>query len=451
MAEDRTAPGGDGAFGDLLATMRRSGSGAMPARRAEPAKPAYDVAFETLPVYQQMLFQRQFAEFAGFSDPYYRLHGEKAGARSTIEGMPVLNFASYDYLGLNGHPEILAAAEAAMREFGTSVSASRISAGERQAHRDLEAALAANYEADDCVVFNSGHATAISTLATLVGPKDLILHDSVIHNSIVVGAQLSGATRRNFAHNDLDNLDAILSIDRGHFNRVLIISEGLFSMDGDGPDLARLVEIKEKHGAWLLMDDAHGLGVLGRTGRGIFEAQGVDPRRVDIWFGTLSKSLVCCGGYIAGSKVLVDILKHAAPGFVYSVGMPAGNAVASTKALEIMNREPERVARLQENSALFHRTAREAGLDVAESWGVGVIPVIVGETIRTVLLAETLLGKRGINAFPILPPGVPEKSARLRFFINATHTPEEIRQAVAATAEELGALADVSLSSFRPV
>lgn len=448
MADGGSSTRQGAAFDDLLATMKKTGGGA-PARRPEPAKPQFDTRFESLPVYQQMLFQRQFAAFAGFSDPYYRLHSEKAGAHSTIEGQPVLNFASYDYLGLNGHPEILAAVEATVREFGTSVSASRISAGERQIHRDLEKALADNYEAEDCVVFNSGHATAISTLATLVGPKDLILHDAVIHNSIVVGAQLSGATRRNFAHNDLDNLESLLAIDRARFNRVLIISEGLFSMDGDGPDLARLVEIKEKYGTWLLMDDAHGLGVLGKTGRGIFEAQNVDPRGVDIWFGTLSKSLVCCGGYIAGSAVLVDILKHMAPGFVYSVGMPAGNAMASLKALEIMRREPERVARLQENSALFHQTAKELGLDVAESWGVGVIPIIVGETIRTVMLAETLLKKRGINAFPILPPGVPEKSARLRFFINAAHTPEEIRRALEATAEELKALEGVTISKVR--
>jgi 8-amino-7-oxononanoate synthase len=446
MPVDRKDQKPDAAFGDLLAAMRK-GSSAVP-RRVEAARPNYDTAFETLPLYQQMVFQRNFADFAGFTNPYYRLHDERAGARSRIEGKPVLNFASYDYLGLNGHPEILAASEAATREFGTSVSASRISAGERQVHRDLEAALAANYETEDCIVFVSGHASAVSTLASLLGPKDLILHDSVIHNCIVVGAQLSGATRRNFAHNDLDQLESILAIDRGRFNRVMIISEGLFSMDGDGPDLARLVAIKETYGAWLLMDDAHALGVLGKTGRGIFEAQGVNPRGVDIWLGTLSKSLVSCGGYVAGSGVLVDILKHNAPGFVYSVGMPAGNAAAACKALELMQREPDRVTRLQANSLAFHTQARAAGLDVAESWGVGVIPVIVGETIRTVLLAEKLLA-RGINAFPILPPGVPEKSARLRFFINATHTADDIAEAVLVTAEELRAVADVTISTIR--
>ncbi|MDS4016558.1 MAG: aminotransferase class I/II-fold pyridoxal phosphate-dependent enzyme [Candidatus Accumulibacter sp.] len=433
-------------FGDLLATMRRNdGAGT---RRMETEQPKYDTEFSTLPIYQQMVFQREFAAFAGFKNPYYRIHDERAGAHSRIEGRPVINFASYDYLGLNGHPEVIAASEAATRQFGTSVSASRISAGERQVHRDLELALAANYDAEDCIVFVSGHASAISTIATLLGPKDLILHDAVIHNCIVVGAQLSGATRRNFAHNDLDHLEAMLQGDRSRFNRVMIVSEGLFSMDGDGPDLARLVEIKEKYGAWLMMDDAHALGVLGKTGRGIFEAQGVDPRRVDMWLGTLSKSLVSCGGYVAGSSTLVDILKHQAPGFVYSVGMPAGNAAAAAKALEMMQREPERVERLQSNSRAFREQARAAGLDVAQSWGVGVIPVIVGETVRTVLLAEKLLA-RGINAFPILPPGVPEKSARLRFFINATHTPEEITQTVQLVAEEMAAIEGVTLSSIR--
>ncbi len=250
------------------------------------------------------------ARFRGLrqaAEPLLPQHDVKAGARSVIEGQPVINFASYDYLALNGHPEITEAVAKAARDLGTSVSASRISAGERGVHRELEHALAENYEAADCVAFVSGHAAAVSTLATLMGPKDLIIHDALIHNCVVVGAQLSGSARRLFPHNDLDALESILAADRHRFERVMIVSEGLFSMDGDGPDLQRLIAIKERFSAWLMMDDAHGLGVLGARGRGIFEHQGVPPGGVDLWLGTLSKSLVSCGGYVAGNAVAIDI------------------------------------------------------------------------------------------------------------------------------------------------
>ncbi|HQT85375.1 MAG: 8-amino-7-oxononanoate synthase [Acidiphilium sp. 37-64-53] len=396
----------------------------------------FDTSFETLPAYQAFRTQRAVADALHLNFPFYRVHDAMAGARSVIAGQPVVNFASYDYLGLNGHPDITAAVIEATKTWGTSVSASRITAGERDFHRQLERALADIYEADDALVFVSGHATAISTVAALLGPKDLILHDSLIHNCVVVGAQLSGATRRPFPHNDLAGLEAMLAATRDKFERVMIITEGLFSMDGDGPDLARLVEIKDRFDCWLMVDEAHSVGVLGATGRGIAEQAGIDPRRVDIWLGTLSKTLVSCGGYVAGSRPLIDFLKLAAPGMVYSVGMPAPAALAALTAIEIMRREPARVARLQANGQLFLRLAREAGLDVGTSAGYAVTPVIIGDSLRTVLLAERLL-KRGINAFPIVPPGVPEKSARLRFFISSEHTEAEIRAAVAATAEEV--------------
>jgi 8-amino-7-oxononanoate synthase len=347
-----------------------------------------------------------------------------------------VNFASYDYLGFNGRSEITKAVAEAAETWGTSVSASRITAGERRFHRDLERAIADIYDAEDSLVFVSGHATAISTIAALLGPKDLILHDVLIHNCVVVGAQLCGATRRAFPHNDMKTLSEIIAATRDRFERVLIVAEGLYSMDGDGPDLARLADIKDQFDCWLMVDDAHALGVLGKTGRGIFEMADVDPKRVDIWLGTLSKTLVSCGGYIAGNRALVDYLKLAAPGMVYSVGLPAPAAVAALTAIGLMRREPERVERLQTNGHLFLRKAGEAGLDVGTSWGYAVTPVILGDSLRTVLLAERLLN-RGYNVFPIVPPAVPERSARLRFFICAEHTREDIEGAVAATREEL--------------
>lgn len=443
---DDNQPLSDDALSTLFAQMDEAPRTAPAVRAARP-QPRVSMAFEDHPLYQQMTFQRSFADFAKLQNPYYRLHDVRAGATSVIGGKPVTNFASYDYLGLNGHPEIADAVAKAVAEYGSSVSASRITAGERRVHRDLERALARNYETDDSIAFVSGHAGAVSSIATLLGPKDLILHDALIHNCVVVGAQLAGSTRRLFPHNDLDALEAMLAADRHRFERVLIVSEGLFSMDGDGPDLERLIAIKTDFSAWLMIDDAHGLGVLGSGGRGIFEHQGVAPHGVDLWLGTLSKSLVSCGGYVAGCAVVVDLLKHQAPGFVYSVGMPATNAVAATVALDLMVREPERVQRLQRQSQRFRDRAREAGLDTGESWGFGVVPIVIGETVPTVMLAERLL-EQGVNAFPIVPPGVPEKAARLRFFINATHSDAQIDEAVDCLVREIRNLGDVSLKQI---
>ena len=423
----------------LLDTMRKAPAAARPAHEAAAQRSGHDMSFESLPAYQHLRSQRGLADALGINLPFYRTHDARAGAQSVIAGNPVVNFASYDYLGLNGHKEITSAVAAAAAEWGTSVSASRITAGERDFHRDLERALADIYEAEASLVFVSGHATAVSTIAALLGPKDLILHDALIHNCVVVGAQLCGATRRSFAHNDMGALAEILAATRDRFDRVLIVSEGLYSMDGDGPDLARLVAIKEQFGCWLMVDDAHALGILGKTGKGIFEMAQVDPKRVDIWLGTLSKSLVSCGGYVAGNRALIDYLKLAAPGMVYSVGLPAPAAIAALTAIRLMQREPERVARLQANGQLFLRLAREAGLDTGGSWGYAVVPIILGDSLRTIMLADRLL-KRGYNAFPIIPPGVPEQSARLRFFISSEHSAADLAGAVAATREELAIL-----------
>lgn len=436
MTSEYDAPISDQAFDQIMNSMRTHKPEAKTGTVAKKAVKARSSGFETHPLFQQMKMQREFAALLQIKDPYYHQHQQKAGATSTIEGKDLVNFASYDYLGLNGHPEILEAVAQVNKRLGTSVSASRISAGERDVHRDLELSLARIYETDDCIAYVSGHATAVSTLATLMGPKDIIIHDALIHNCIVVGAQLSGAVRRFFPHNDLAALERILEDERDSFERVLIVSEGLFSMDGDGPDLQRLIDIKTKYDAILMIDDAHGLGVLGATGRGIFEHQNVSPKGVDMWLGTLSKSLVSCGGYVAANSLIIDILKHNAPGFVYSVGMPAGAAVASKVAIDIMLREPQRVQRLASLSRRFFDRAAASGLDLGKSWGIGIIPVLIGDTVKTLRCAERLL-QNGFNAFPVLPPGVPEKSARLRFFINQTHTEEHIDAAVDACVDAI--------------
>ena len=285
----------------------------------------------------------------------------------------------------------------------------------------------------------SGYATNLGVIGQILGTDDLIIHDALCHNSIVMGGTLSGAARRSFAHNDLDSLDQMLTATRNKFERALIVVEGHYSMDGDYPDLPRLLDIKTRHDAWLMVDEAHSLGVLGRHGYGIAEHFGIDPRRVDIWMGTLSKTLAGCGGYIAGCRELVDYLRLTVGAFVFSVGMPPVIAASAHKALEILHREPERVARLQHNAAAFLARARERGLDTATAAGTAICPIMVGDSLPTVVLSQRLL-ERGINALPVTHPAVPAKSSRLRFFVTAMHTQAQIETAVDVTAEELARL-----------
>ena len=392
--------------------------------------------FSTLPGYEELRLQRAIGEKFGLENPYFRMHDGLASTHTEINGQTLLNFSCYDYLGLNGHPEIVAAAKDAIDHYGISCSASRHVAGERPVHQALERALADHYSSEEALVFVSGYATNVGVIGQLAGAKDLVISDAAIHNSAVMGSVLSGATRRNFAHNNLDNLDQILCSVRGKFERVLIVVEGLYSMDGDYPDLPRLIEIKKRHHAWLMIDEAHALGVLGRRGYGIAEHFDVDPREVDIWMGTLSKTLASCGGYIAGSATLVDYLRCMAGAFVFSVGMPPLIAASAAKALEIMRREPERVTRLQHNGAYFRDYARKKGLDTGNGCGTAVCPIVVGDSIPAVILSQKLF-QRGINVQPVLYPAVPAKSSRLRFFLTAMHTEDEIETAIDATVSEL--------------
>jgi 8-amino-7-oxononanoate synthase len=401
--------------------------------RGEAAKDR--TSFSTLPGYDELRLFRSIGQRFGLENPYFRVHEARAGSRTQIAGKTLLNFSSYDYLGLNEHPEVVEAAKAAIDRYGISASASRHVAGERPVHRALERALADHYGADDSLVFVSGYATNLGVIGQITGPKDLIVHDALCHNSIVMGGSLSGAARRSFAHNDLDNLDRILTAARDNFERALIVVEGHYSMDGDYPDLPRLLELKTRHDAWLMVDEAHSLGVLGSRGYGIAEHFGVDPRRVDIWMGTLSKTLAGCGGYIAGCEELVEYLRLTVGVFVFSVGMPPVIAAAAHKALEILHREPERVGRLQHNAACFHALARERGLDTGTGAGTAVCPIMVGDSLPAVVLSQRLL-ERGINVLPVTHPAVPAKSSRLRFFLTAMHTQAQMETAIEATADE---------------
>jgi 8-amino-7-oxononanoate synthase len=378
---------------------------------------------------------RSTGEILALEDPFFRTHEGTAGAETLIGNRTYINFSSYNYLGLNGDLRVVAAAKAAIDRYGTSASASRVVSGERAVQRDLERALAEIHGTEDCVVFVSGHATNVTVIGHLFNAKDLILHDALIHNSVVQGALLSGARRVSFMHNDLDAAERLLQEHRSSYRHALIVIEGHYSMDGDVPDLPGFIALARRHQARIMVDEAHALGVLGARGFGLAEHFGIDPGGVDLWMGTLSKTLAACGGYIAASRELVEYLKFSAPGFVYSVGMSPPLAAAALAALGIMRIEPDRVRRLNANARLFRDEAKTAGLDVGTSAGLAIVPIITGSSIVAGRLADALF-RRGINVQPILYPAVSERSARLRFFLSSEHSEDQIRTTVAVAAEE---------------
>lgn len=377
--------------------------------------------------------------------PFFREHAGVAGASTRIGNGDYDNFSSYNYLGLNGDHRVSEAAKAAIDRYGTSVSASRLVSGERPLHRELEAELAAVYGADDCITMVSGHATNVTVIGHLVDKDDVIFHDALSHNSIVQGALLSGARRVSFPHNDFDELERLLAASRGRAKRALIVIEGHYSMDGDVPDLPRAVALARAWRASLMVDEAHSLGVLGERGFGIAEMTGVDPRSVDVWMGTLSKTLCGSGGYIAGSAGVIEYLRQSAPGFVYSVGLAPPVAAAALEALRLMKAEPWRVTQVQHNGRLFLGALRAEGLDTGPSIGSAIVPVMVGSSIRAARLSQFLF-EHGVNVQPIIYPAVPEQGARLRFFLSTSHDGVTLRRVAGLVADGMRQVAAEKLN-----
>lgn len=386
----------------------------------------------------KLSFERMvdMAETMGMRNPLFVCHDRAAKATTSINGKEYLNFSTYDYLDINAHPEIAKVVAETAAKFGTSAGASRLVGGERPQHAALEKAFADLYEVDDAIIYVSGHAANVSTLGFMYASRDAIFHDGLAHNSLVQGAVLSGATRYSYNHNDCDSLEEMLKKHRDNHKYAIIVTEGLFSMDGNIPDLPRLIEIKKKYDCMLMVDEAHSLGVLGKTGRGVREYFGINPKDVDLWMSTLSKSMCGCGGFIAGDADIIHFLKYGSPGFVFSVGMPPVIAAACHKALDIMLAEPERVHKLQAISQYFLKYAHERGLDTGAAQGYAVLPVIVGDSMVSGFLSQ-LLFERGIYVMPISFPAVKEGQARLRFFLSASHTEEHVRKAIDAIVEEL--------------
>ncbi|MBB4688962.1 aminotransferase class I/II-fold pyridoxal phosphate-dependent enzyme [Amycolatopsis jiangsuensis] len=414
----------------------------VPVPAADSGEPDWDPATATIERFPEAAaIEARLGEFeqAGVRNPYFRKHQGRMDATTSVGDRQYLSFSSYNYLGLAGHPVVTAAVHAAVERYGTSVSGSRLLGGDRDLSRALETELAAFLGTGDCLVLVSGHATNVGAIGHLAGPDDLVVHDSLAHDSILQGCALSGATRRPFPHNDLDRLEDVLRRTRSRFRRVLIVVEGVYSMDGDLADLPRLIDLKRRYGALLMVDEAHSIGTVGPRGAGVGDHFGVDRSGVDLWMGTLSKSLAGCGGYLAGSAAAVRWLRYSLPGFVYSVGITPANAAASLAALRLLREEPERLVRLRENSRLFLRLAREAGLPTGSAEGSPIVPCLVGDSATTLRLASALY-ERGIVVDPILHPAVDEEQTRLRFFLTSEHEEDQLRYAVSTVATELAAL-----------
>jgi 8-amino-7-oxononanoate synthase len=411
------------------------------ARKLSGPIPESYYQLEKMPEFVNLQMIRQKIESSGLRNPFFSVHEGRIGDTTRVDGKELISYASYNYLGLSGHPDVNASAKNAIDQFGTSVSASRIVSGEKTIHKQLEQELSEFLGVDDVITFPGGHACNESVIGHLVGKGDLIVHDSLAHNSIVQGALLSGATRRPFKHNDWRDLNQILRETRSQYARVLIAIEGLYSMDGDYPDLSRFVELRKKYKTWLYVDEAHSIGTLGETGRGLGEVYNVARDDVDCWMGTLSKSFGSCGGFVGGKQELIEYLRYTTPGYVFAAGMPPANVGAALGALRVLKDQPELVKKLQTNSQLFLQLAKEAGLNTGLGQGTAIIPIITGdenrdEANRKALQLAQALFHNGINAQPILYPAVDQKDTRVRIFMTAIHTEKQIRDSVEILARE---------------
>lgn len=380
------------------------------------------------PEVQELAARRAAVAAAGLQNPYFRLGDGRSGPHAVIGGRELLAFSSYDYLGFATDPRVAADVAEAVRRYGTSVSASRVAAGERPFHGELERELARAQGAEAAVALTSGHATNVTVIGHLLDERDLVIHDSMVHDSILQGVRLSGAERAAFRHGDLDSLERLLRDLRARRDRCLVVVEGVYSMDGDVCDLPRLVELKERYDCLLMVDEAHSFGVLGARGLGIGEHSGVAGSAVDLWMGTLSKSLASCGGWIAGTEPLITWLRYSTPGFVFTAGLTPANAQAALSAVRLLRAEPERVRRLRANAALFRSLLVERDVDTGAWCGESaVVPVMTGGSAAALDLAHRLF-LDGIDVQPILYPAVPEDGARLRFFLSQGHEPAHLRR-----------------------
>jgi glycine C-acetyltransferase/8-amino-7-oxononanoate synthase len=348
--------------------------------------------------------------------------------RVVLDGREVITLGSNNYLGLSTHPKVIDAAAEAVREYGTGASGSRLLTGNIQLYNNLEAKIAEVKGTEATLVFSSGYLANIGAIPVLAGDGDLILSDALNHASIIDGCRLSKARTQIYRHRDIDHLESLLT-QSATFGRKLIVTDGVFSMDGDIAPLPEICDLAERYNAMVMVDDAHSFGVLGKSGGGTVEHFGLENQDI-IQMGTLSKAIGGLGGYVAGSRMLIDFLINRARSFIFSTGLPPATLAAASAAIDAMCSTPELRRRLFSNTRHLTTALSEAGFRLLPS-KTQILPLILGSAEVTSQFAEMLLDY-GVYAPAVRPPTVPEGTGRLRISVMATHTPEDLEAAIHA-------------------
>jgi glycine C-acetyltransferase len=361
-----------------------------------------------------------------------RVLDDEQGPVCTYDGKRVINLASNNYLGLCDHPKLREAAIVATQRFGVGSGAVRTIAGTMRIHMELEEKIAAFKGVEACVVFQSGFTANAGTVSSILGKEDFILSDELNHASIIDGARLSRAKIKVFRHKDVAHAEELLKEIQNEPGRKLLITDGVFSMDGDIGPVDKLCDLADKYGAIMMVDDAHASGVLGRNGRGSVDHFDC-TQRVDVQVGTLSKAIGALGGYVCGSRDLIDYLYHRARPFLFSTSHPPSVAATCIAAFDILESEPDRIERLWSNTSYFKQQLTDAGFDVGghttPKSETPITPIIIGDGRKTMEFSKALFDA-GLMATGIAFPTVPEGKARIRTIMTSEHTREQIDQAL---------------------
>jgi glycine C-acetyltransferase len=375
-----------------------------------------------------------------------RVLQERQEAETVFDGKHVINLSSNNYLGLTTHPKLIAAAHAAIDQYGAGSGSVRTIAGTMTQHMELEAKIAAFKHTEAALVFQSGFTANAGTVSSVLGKEDVIISDELNHASIIDGCRLSRAKIAVFKHKDVADLRRVLAETQGQYRRTLVITDGVFSMDGDVAPLADIVEVSEQFKAIIMVDDAHASGVMGNQGRGTVDHFGLHGR-VHIQVGTLSKAIGCLGGYVAGSRSLIDYLIHKARPFLFSTSHPPAVTAAAMAAFDLLQEDPTLMERLWDNTRYFKAGLEALGFETAGS-ETPITPVIAGDAKLAMELSDRLFAE-GIFAQGIGFPTVPNEKSRVRTIVTATHTREELDKALAAfekVGRELGLIGDKALA-----
>ncbi|WP_133135786.1 aminotransferase class I/II-fold pyridoxal phosphate-dependent enzyme [Legionella rowbothamii] len=376
--------------------------------------PEYQKIHQTRTMLGEVANQLYFNAISGISDNCIQL-----------EEKSLINFSGYNYLGYSGDERVIKMTSEAINNYGTSVSASRLVSGQKLVHMELEQAISELIGTEDSVVFSAGHATNVSVITHLFGIEDVIFHDILIHNSSLQGAIFSKAKRIPFPHNDFNTLAKLMEAERSHYRRALVLIEGIYSMDGDIPNVPEFIKVKNQYNAHLMIDEAHSIGVLGEHGEGIREYFNLSANDIELWMGTLSKAFASCGGYISGKKELMDYIRYSCAGFVFSAGISPANTTAALASIQLLKNEPHRPQLLQKNAQKLLLDLKKHGINTGASENTPIIPIIIGDEKKTVQLCLNLR-QQGIYTHPIIYPAVERDLARIRLFINYMHTEEQL-------------------------